>query len=93
MTYTENGVCKHVILDYTFIDEQGTRWVVDYKTGSHFDDVESFLDQELRRYTIDTPQLPKYVQVLQALEPERCIKAALYFPMLDGWREWQSVVS
>ncbi len=93
LTYTENDVCKHVILDYTFIDEQGTRWIVDYKTGSHFDDVETFLDQELHRYTVDTPQLPNYVKAMQALEPERNIKAALYFPMLDGWREWQAVVS
>ncbi|MDQ7003762.1 MAG: UvrD-helicase domain-containing protein [Ghiorsea sp.] len=90
LTYVEGQQCKHVILDYSFIDNQGTRWVVDYKTGSHFDaDVDHFLDQELHRYTVETPQLPKYVQVLQALEPERTIKAALYFPMLDGWREWQ----
>ncbi|MDX8380632.1 MAG: UvrD-helicase domain-containing protein [Ghiorsea sp.] len=86
LTYVENGVAKHMVLDYSFIDQDGTRWIVDYKTGSHFDDVDSFLDQELKRYTEDTPQLPNYVKVLQALEPKKTIKAALYFPMLDGWR-------
>jgi hypothetical protein len=90
LTYVEQGVCKHMVLDCSFIDEDGTRWVIDYKTGSHAEsDVDAWLDQELYRYTIATPQLPNYVKVLQALEPERTIKAALYFPMLDGWREWQ----
>jgi len=86
LTYLENGIAKHMILDCSFIDQDGIRWVVDYKTGNHFDDIESFLDQELKRYSEDTPQLPNYVKVLQTLEPQRTIKAALYFPMLDGWR-------
>ena len=90
LTYTEEGVCKHMVLDYSFIDKDGTRWIIDYKTGAHFeDDMDTWLDQELKRYTMDTPQLPNYVKVLQALEPERNIKAALYFPMLDGWRVWE----
>ena len=94
LTYVEDGICKHMVLDYSFIDKHGTRWIIDYKTGSHFEtDVEDFLDQELYRYTVETPQLPQYVRALQALEPERTIKAALYFPMLDGWREWQPVVT
>ncbi len=94
LTYQDAGVCKHMVLDRSFVDADGVRWVVDYKTGTHLeDDVEAWLDQELKRYTIDTPQLPNYVQVLQALEPERTIKAALYFPMMDAWREWESVLS
>ncbi len=90
LTYMDGDVCKHVVLDRCFIDEQGTRWVIDYKTGWHQDDdVEAWLDQELHRYTVETPQLPNYVKALKALEPERKVKAALYFPMVDGWREWQ----
>ncbi len=94
LTYQENGVCKHMILDRSFVAADGVRWVVDYKTGIHLeDDIEAWLDQELKRYSIDTPQLPNYVRVLQALEPKRTIRAALYFPMMDAWREWKSVLS
>jgi RecB family exonuclease len=86
----QDGQCKHIILDRSFIDEDGVRWVIDYKTGSHFeDDIDAWLDQELYRYTVETPQLSNYVNALQALEPNRIIKAALYFPMMDAWREWQ----
>ncbi|MDQ6983639.1 MAG: PD-(D/E)XK nuclease family protein, partial [Ghiorsea sp.] len=94
LTYVDNDICKHVVLDRSFIDEGGTRWIVDYKTGWHQEeDLDVWLDQELIRYTVDTPQLLNYVKVLQALEPDRDIKAALYFPMMDGWREWESVLS
>jgi ATP-dependent exoDNAse (exonuclease V) beta subunit len=90
LTCVQDGQCKHIILDRSFIDEDGVRWVIDYKTGSHFeDDIDVWLDQELYRYTVETPQLPNYVNALQALEPNRIIKAALYFPMMDAWREWQ----
>ena len=90
LTFVENEACKHIILDQSFIDQDGTRWIIDYKTGWHQDDdLDAWLDQELHRYTVETPQLPNYVKAVQALEPERQIKAALYFPMVDGWREWQ----
>jgi len=90
LTYVENDRCQHIVLDRSFIDNDGIRWVIDYKTGNHEGaGLETFLDQELIRYTIETPQLPNYVKALQALEPSRKIKAALYFPMFDGWRVWQ----
>jgi len=90
LTFVENESCKHIILDQSFIDQDGTRWIIDYKTGWHQDDdLETWLDHELYRYTVETPQLPNYVKAVQALEPERKIKAALYFPMVDGWRVWQ----
>jgi len=91
LTYIDNSICKHIILDRSFIDQDGTRWIIDYKTGGHEGaGLDAFLDQELLRYTQETPQLPNYVKALQALEPERTIKAALYFPMVDGWRVWEA---
>ncbi len=94
LTYVDGGVCKHIVLDRSFIDEHGTRWVIDYKTGWHQDeDLDNWLDQELKRYTVETPQLPNYVQALKTLEPGRSVKAALYFPMMDAWREWDNVVT
>jgi len=42
---------ERIIIDRTFIDEGGTRWIVDYKTGSHAGgDLEAFLDREVERY-------------------------------------------
>ncbi|WP_051938193.1 UvrD-helicase domain-containing protein [Ghiorsea bivora] len=90
LTFVDDKICKHFILDQSFIDQDGTRWIIDYKTGWHQDDdLDAWLDQELHRYTVETTQLPNYVKAVQALEPERQVKAALYFPMVDGWREWQ----
>lgn len=90
LSFVDAGEVKHIVLDRSFIDADGTRWVIDYKTGHHQgSDIEAFLDHELHRYSVETPQLPTYVRALRALEPERKIKAALYFPMMDGWRVWQ----
>ena len=81
-----DGVLADAVLDRTFIDADGTRWIIDFKTGDHQGGrPEAFMDSELERYR---PQLTRYAELLYALEP-RPIKLALYFPLLDGWREWQ----
>ena len=73
------------VIDRTFVDEEGTRWVVDYKTGLHEGgDVEAFLDAERERYR---PQLERYAALLRRLDG-RPLKMGLYFPLLGGWREW-----
>ncbi len=75
---------RHVILDRSFIDEDGTRWIIDYKTGMHEgSDPDAFMDAELLRYA---PQLLHYESVVRLLDA-RPVRLALYFPMLDGWRE------
>jgi hypothetical protein len=75
----------HAIVDRTFVDESGTRWIVDYKTGPHRGgDVEAFLDREQERYR---GQLELYAALLRKLDP-RPIRLGLYFPLLNGWREW-----
>jgi ATP-dependent exoDNAse (exonuclease V) beta subunit len=71
-------------IDRTFIDEQGVRWIVDYKSSSHQgSDVESFLDTEQERYR---GQLERYRRLFTALE-DKPIRMGLYFPLLSGWRE------
>jgi ATP-dependent exoDNAse (exonuclease V) beta subunit len=76
----------NLIIDRTFIDAQGTCWIIDYKTSRHDGpDRESFLDQEQQRYA---GQLNRYAQLMQQLE-NRPIKLGLYFPLLQGWREWE----
>ncbi len=74
------------IIDRTFIDQDGTRWIVDYKSSPHKGaDIDVFLDREQERYA---EQLQKYGQLMQALD-NRPVKLALYFPLLKGWREWE----
>jgi ATP-dependent exoDNAse (exonuclease V) beta subunit len=76
---------RHMIIDRTFIDENDIRWVIDYKTGSHQGGgMDKFLDQEQQRYQ---PQLENYAQAMRLLE-DRQVKMALYFPMMQQWREW-----
>ena len=41
----------NAVIDRTFVDADGTRWVVDFKTSPHEGgDRESFLDEEVKRY-------------------------------------------
>lgn len=75
----------NVVIDRTFVDATGARWIVDYKTSTHLGGgLESFLDREQERYR---KQLETYARVMALLE-QRPIKLGLYFPLLDGWREW-----
>ena len=71
-------------IDRTFIDDQGTRWVVDYKSSSHEGTgIDAFLDNERERYR---EQMARYRSLFALLE-NRPIRTALYFPLLQGWRE------
>jgi ATP-dependent exoDNAse (exonuclease V) beta subunit len=75
----------NVIVDRTFVDAEGTRWIVDYKTGTHEGaDVEAFLDREQERYR---KQLEQYAALMRGID-SRPIRLGLYFPLLGGWREW-----
>lgn len=79
------GRVVRAVVDRSFVDEHGVRWAVDYKTGVHQGgDTEAFLDAEMERYR---PQLERYAALLRHLD-DRPIKMGLYFPLLDGWREW-----
>ncbi len=78
------GELVNRVIDRSFVDEQA-RWIIDYKTSSHEGgDIEGFLVSELARYR---PQLEGYAKLLRRLEPERPIRAAIYFPLLDALRE------
>ena len=79
------GVLHHVVIDRSFVDAEGLRWVIDYKTSHHAGgDVEDFLDREQERYRL---QMLRYATLMQALTGEKA-HAALYFPLLQGWREY-----
>jgi ATP-dependent exoDNAse (exonuclease V) beta subunit len=75
----------HATIDRTFVAD-GTRWIVDFKTGRHEGgDPGAFLDREAERYR---GQLERYARLVRELD-SRPIRLALYFPLVDGgWREW-----
>ena len=103
-TVNDAGELQQVVLDRVFIDSEGTRWIVDYKTGDHRGgSVEEFLDRECERYK---PQLENYARIVKKLvdqqnevppDPARVpkiagqaeLRVALYFPLLRGWRAWE----
>ncbi len=79
------GYPLRVVLDRTFIDDQGVRWIIDFKTSVHGGcNVAGFLDNEQKRYQ---DQMNRYGQLMRGLD-SRPIRLGLYFPLLKGWREW-----
>ena len=80
-----DGQILEGVIDRTFVDESGQRWIVDFKTSTHEGGgLEAFLDEEVVRYR---PQLERYARLMQAYRPEESVRAALYFPVLRQWRE------
>ncbi|MFA9459215.1 UvrD-helicase domain-containing protein [Thiohalorhabdus sp. Cl-TMA] len=80
------GKLVNGVIDRTFVDGDGTRWIVDYKTGSHEGGGrDAFLDGERERYR---EQLEGYAALFRSLE-ERPARTALYFPLLADWRVWE----
>jgi ATP-dependent helicase/nuclease subunit A len=76
-------------IDRTFVDGDGTRWIVDYKTadigGSSLD---GFLNVQEEKYR---PDLERYARIIRALDT-RAVRAGLYFPLLACWREISLVI-
>ncbi|SMN12017.1 ATP-dependent DNA helicase pcrA [uncultured Candidatus Thioglobus sp.] len=84
----ENGEILNIRIDRTFIDQQGIRWIIDYKLSDHQGtDINQFLDQQQQRYR---RQLEKYAWLMRLCE-DRPIKLGLYFPFLQGWRAWDYI--
>ena len=82
-----DGAFISVTLDRTFVDEHGVRWIIDYKTSLHEGaGLAAFLDRERERYHA---QLERYAQLLARVD-SRPIRLGLYFPLLNGWREWDA---
>lgn len=81
----ENQI-KSIVIDRTFIDETGIRWIIDYKT-SEMDtdgDIQSFLQSEKAKYQ---QQLTQYAKALRGLN-QQTIHLGLYYPLLSAWDSW-----
>jgi len=75
-----SGVRRTYVVDRMFVDANGERWIVDYKTSRHEGaGLEAFLDAERKRYR---EQLAGYATLFDG--PSR---QGLYFPLVPGWRE------
>jgi ATP-dependent exoDNAse (exonuclease V) beta subunit len=90
VTAQVRGELRRLVVDRTFVDADGVRWIIDYKTGVHQGgDVEGFLDREQERYR---SQLERYAEAFRQLE-DRPVRTALYYPLVHGgWREVQTAV-
>ncbi|MEQ8860450.1 MAG: UvrD-helicase domain-containing protein [Pseudomonadales bacterium] len=72
-----DGELVNAIVDRTFVDADGVRWIIDYKSGHHAGaDLAGFLAQERERYQ---GQLALYRRLFEQLEGGR-VKTALYLP-------------
>jgi ATP-dependent exoDNAse (exonuclease V) beta subunit len=89
VTEWRDGSFVHRVLDRTFVDAGGTRWIIDFKLSRHEGGgVDAFLDNERERYRA---QLDSYAGAMRALDA-RPIRLGLYFPLLGAWREWSAPV-
>ncbi len=84
-----NGSLVNVVVDRTFVDDTGTRWIIDYKSSLKPEDMDadSFVKQHVQWHT---PQLRKYSALLSSWKPGP-VKTALYFTDLPQLRVLESI--
>ena len=77
----QGGYRKSFVVDRTFIDTNGTRWIVDYKTAapSNGQTLAAFLDEQSLHYH---EQLQNYRRLLAIQSPAASCRIALYFTAL-----------
>ena len=81
----EAGEVKNYVIDRTFLDdEEGVRWVIDYKTSVPMAG-EPLADFEARESDAYREQLEKYVALISEMkwQVDAPVKAALYFPAIQ----------
>lgn len=78
-----DGDVRHLVIDRTFVADDGTRWIIDFKTSEPApgEDIDTFIDAEKQSYEA---QLQRYAAVLAGLD-SRPIRLGLYFVMLARW--------
>jgi ATP-dependent helicase/nuclease subunit A len=77
LTTYVNDQIANVVIDRSFVDENGNRWVIDYKTC-----YTENTDLELELYKI---QLHKYFGIVRKFCNESNIRTGLYFPLQKRW--------
>jgi ATP-dependent helicase/nuclease subunit A len=87
-----DGQLVRAAIDRIFLDSDGVRWIVDYKTSCPVEDADPdlFMNKEAARYQ---SQLQLYKRLVEQMHPENAIRPALYFPLFDGWVETEQCSS
>ncbi|HEV2112217.1 MAG TPA: 3'-5' exonuclease, partial [Gammaproteobacteria bacterium] len=86
LSVIREGRLETGVMDRSFVDAEGVRWIVDYKTSRHSGaDMDAFLERERQRYA---QQLERYAELMGGLESRR-VKVALYFPLLKRFVAWE----
>lgn len=75
LTANINNKIHAFIIDRTFVDEKGVRWIIDYKTS-----VEVAKEKH-------EEQMQHYLDAMQLID-SRPIRLGLYFPLVPAWVEW-----
>jgi ATP-dependent exoDNAse (exonuclease V) beta subunit len=84
LTGLYGGEIQSGVIDRIRIDDDGTHWIVDYKTGTHEGgDLDTFLSAEAERYR---PQLARYSALYRGYSGQTA-RCALYFPLLQAFVE------
>ncbi len=85
VTGVVNGQLIHASIDRTFVAD-GVRWIIDYKSSmpNRKESLDAFTARERDRYQA---QLQVYIDLFKNLDKDACVRAALYFPMVDCWYE------
>jgi ATP-dependent exoDNAse (exonuclease V) beta subunit len=79
LTFKDNRNFRTKIVDRTYVDEEGVRWIIDYKTGERTGgNIEGFFRSEIKRYQ---KQLKSYKELILRQGEIRPIKMALYYPL------------
>ena len=82
----ENGSVKTYRIDRTFVDQDGIRWIIDYKsTTTNSNNIDEFVNEQIEHR--HRSQLQKYARVMSEID-DRPIRLAVYFPLLKALRYW-----
>jgi ATP-dependent helicase/nuclease subunit A len=87
LSYFDGHVTQQFILDRTFIDEAGRRWIIDYKTT-----VQQPTDL-IWAQTKYAKQLETYAHVMRQQSATEEIWLGLYFPLVSMWFEWPDMLN
>jgi ATP-dependent helicase/nuclease subunit A len=88
LSYKAHHGVENIIIDYSFVDKEGVRWIIDYKLTHHLSLSQSELADEQAKYR---KQLEKYRKIVSSLE-RRPVRCALYFPLAKVFSEIENGV-
>jgi ATP-dependent exoDNAse (exonuclease V) beta subunit len=84
LTGVVDNTVESGVIDRVRVDDDGTHWIVDYKSSTHEGGgLQDFLDAEARRYR---DQLARYADLYRAYSGKDA-RCALYFPLLQAFVE------